>query len=69
MLGVMNLSSGNYYFQSTNKPNTVWANIHHFDLSPGAPEMSFVTEDDRDHSGDVIQKFRKTEAFVFKIGL
>lgn len=66
---VMNLSQGNYYFQSTDKPNTVWANIHQFDLTPGAPELQFVTEDKRDLSGDVSKQFIEAEAFVFKTSL
>ena len=37
---VMNLSTCRYYFELTTSPNVVWADLHRFDLAPGAPVMA-----------------------------
>jgi len=54
----MDLTHRRYYFELSNSPNVIWADLAKFDLSPGAPVM-ILDPNDVALSGDVSKKFRK----------
>lgn len=61
---VMNLTTKRYYFELTNSPNVIWADLAKFDLAPGAPAMT-LDPDNIDLSGDVGGKFQKAAKAPF----
>ena len=58
---VMNLTGRRYYFELSNAPNVIWADLTQMNLSPGAPAM-VLNPDDIALSGDVTDKFRPAKA-------
>lgn len=54
-----------YYFEFTNMPNVVWVDLASFDLSEGAPTMSFDLAGDFEASGEVSERFRECEPVKF----
>jgi choloylglycine hydrolase len=60
----MNLTDRRYYFELTNSPNVIWADLIKFDLSPGAPVMH-LNPDNIDLSGNVATDFLKADRAPF----
>jgi choloylglycine hydrolase len=60
----MNLTDRRYYFELTNSPNVIWADLIKFDLSPGAPVMH-LNPDNIDLSGNVTSDFLKADRAPF----
>ena len=60
----MNLTDRRYYFELTNSPNVIWADLIKFDLSPGAPVMH-LNPDNIDLSGNVTSDFVKADRAPF----
>ncbi len=60
----MNLTDKRYYFELTNSPNVIWADLTKFDLSPGAPVMH-LNPDNIDLSGNVTGDFLKADKAPF----
>ena len=60
----MNLTDKRYYFELTNSPNVIWADLTKFDLSPGASVMQ-LNPDNIDLSGNVTSDFLKTDKAPF----
>lgn len=58
---VMNLTKKRYFFELTNQPNVVWADLSKFDLKEGAPVMS-LDPHDPELVGNVSGKFSKERA-------
>jgi len=56
---VMNLTNKRYFFELTNSPNVIWADLSKFDLKEGAPVISLDPHDPE--SGNVSGKFEKAE--------
>lgn len=54
----MNLTDRRYYFELSNAPNVVWAELSEFDLKAGAPVM-MLDPDNVQLSGDVSKSFEK----------
>jgi penicillin V acylase-like amidase (Ntn superfamily) len=54
----MNLKETRYYFELSNAPNVVWADLSKFDLSPGAPTL-MIDPDDVALAGDISNKFQR----------
>jgi choloylglycine hydrolase len=61
---VTNLTGLRYYFELTNSPNVIWADLSKFDLSPGA-EVKTLDPDDIGLSGNVTSKFKPVEKSPF----
>jgi penicillin V acylase-like amidase (Ntn superfamily) len=61
---VANLTGLRYYFELTNSPNVIWADLSKFDLNPGAPVMT-LDPDDIGPSGDVTSKFESSPKSPF----
>lgn len=55
---VADLADRRYYFELTNSPNVIWADLSKFKLTPGSPVLT-LNPDDLNLSGDVTGKFRK----------
>ncbi|MFJ9344164.1 linear amide C-N hydrolase [Streptomyces sp. NPDC101733] len=53
---VCDLTARRYFFELTTGPNLLWAELDHFDLSPGAPVMT-LRPDGVDLVGDVSDRF------------
>lgn len=58
---VMDLTNRRYFFELTNSPNVIWAELSRFNLDPGAPVMT-LAPDDIHLAGDVSAKFVETQA-------
>jgi len=58
---VMNLTGKRYYFELSNAPNVIWADLTQMNLSAGAPAM-VLNPDDIALSGDVTDEFRPAKA-------
>lgn len=54
-----------YYFEFTNMPNVVWIDLDNFDLSEGAPVMSFDLAGDFEASGEISGRFQQSEPVKF----
>jgi len=63
-LTVLNLTNKCYYFQLTDQPNVIWADLSKFDLKKGAPVM-VLDPHDSELSGNVSGKFRKAQKVPF----
>jgi penicillin V acylase-like amidase (Ntn superfamily) len=61
---VIDLTNKRYFFELTDQPNVVWANLSKFDLKKGAPVMVLDPHDPA-LSGDVSGKFRKAKKVPF----
>lgn len=55
----INLTGQRYFFELTNSPNVIWADLSRFNLEPGAPVMS-LDPDNIKLAGDVTAEFQKT---------
>lgn len=55
---VMNLTGKRYYFELSDRPNVIWADLSRFDLREGAPVM-VLDPTDADWSGNVTDSFKK----------
>jgi penicillin V acylase-like amidase (Ntn superfamily) len=56
----INLSTERYFFELANAPNVIWADLTKFDLSPGAPVMTFDPEN-ISLAGNVTSDFKKAK--------
>jgi len=56
----INLTDRRYFFELTNSPNVIWAELTGFKLEPGSPVMT-LDPDNIGLSGDVTQQFQKTD--------
>jgi choloylglycine hydrolase len=54
----INLTTERYFFELANAPNVIWADLKKFDLSPGAPVMTFDPEN-ISLAGNVTDDFKK----------
>lgn len=54
----MNLTNRHYFFELSNSPNVIWADLDKFDLNVGAPVMA-LNPDNIKLSNDVSDKFEK----------
>lgn len=61
---VINLTNKRYFFELTNSPNVIWADLAKFNLAAGAPVM-VLKPDNIDLSGNVTAKFRKAAKAPF----
>lgn len=61
---VANLTNLRYYFELTNSPNVVWADLSKFDLSSGAPVVT-LDPDNIDLSGNVTSQFKAIDKSPF----
>jgi penicillin V acylase-like amidase (Ntn superfamily) len=61
---VMNLTNKRYFFELSNQPNVIWADLSKFDLKKGAPVM-VLDPHDPELSGNVSGKFQKTQKVPF----
>lgn len=61
---VIDLTNKRYFFELTDQPNVVWANLDEFDLKKGAPVMVLDPHDPA-LSGDVSGKFQKAKKIPF----
>ena len=57
---VMDLTNKRYFFELTNQPNVIWADLSKFDLEKGAPVM-VLDPHDIELSGNVSGKFKKEQ--------
>jgi choloylglycine hydrolase len=53
---VSDLTNRRYYFELTNSPNVIWADLDAFELAPGCPVMA-LDPDDIDLAGNVSDRF------------
>jgi len=61
---VMDLTNKRYFFELTNSPNVIWADISKFDLKGGAPVM-ILDPHDPELSGNVSGKFQEAQKAPF----
>jgi choloylglycine hydrolase len=61
---VMNLTNKRYFFELTDQPNVIWADLSKFDLKEGAPVM-VLDPYDSELSGNVSGKFQKAQEVPF----
>jgi choloylglycine hydrolase len=54
-----------YYFEFTNMPNIIWADLGNFDLSEGSPIMMFNLKGNFEASGNVSSLFQKADPVNF----
>jgi penicillin V acylase-like amidase (Ntn superfamily) len=57
-----------YVFESTLRPNIVWARLDGLDLSPGAPVLKLDLVNGGDLVGDVTAAFKPGKPFAFLAG-
>lgn len=57
---VMNLTNKRYFFELTNSPNVIWADLPKMKLDPGAPVM-VLDPHDPELSGNVSETFQKAK--------
>jgi choloylglycine hydrolase len=60
----IDLGTQRYFFELTTAPNVVWADLHRFNLAPGAPVM-VLDPDDIELSGNVTARFRRAPKAPF----
>jgi penicillin V acylase-like amidase (Ntn superfamily) len=61
---VMNLTNKRYYFELTNQPNVIWADLSKFAPANGAPVM-ILDPHDPEMSGNVSGRFQKAQKAPF----
>ena len=61
---VMDLTNQRYFFELTDQPNVIWADLAKFDLGEGAPVM-VLDPHDLELSGNVSSKFQQAQNVPF----
>ena len=62
---ISDLTNLRYYFELTDMPNVVWVDLKDFDLSEGAPSLSFDLRTDLQASGNVSARFTPADPIEF----
>lgn len=60
---VADLTHKTYYFETVDRPNVFWVDLHKLNLKPGAPAMKLSLSHGEVYAGEVSSHFVKSEPF------